>query len=101
MQWTHILPSEISIRKGEEYDVLCDDGYHYICEVEEVKKKRNKQQEVSLHFKNWSTRYDYTGDPCELYIAHRGTYSLPAGLNPKLNRLFFRRNIHFTYFLPL
>lgn len=68
----YMSPSEQrKIQKGETFDLLCDDGLNYHVEVKEVKENGTGL----LHFRNWSTKWDYKGPLDVLYLAPRGTYS--------------------------
>jgi hypothetical protein len=58
------------IAKGDELDVLCEDGLHYHAVVKETGVSGR------LHFHHWSVKkHDYIGSFDELYLQTQGTYS--------------------------
>jgi hypothetical protein len=58
------------IAKGDELDVLCEDGLHYHAVVKETGVSGR------LHFHHWSVKkHDYIGSLDELYLQTQGTYS--------------------------
>ena len=78
-EYLHIFPSQLTIKQGLQYDILCEDLRHYICEIVAVGENDNI---TKIHFPHWSSKYDYVGDIKELYLANIGNYSISMGLNP-------------------
>ena len=69
----YVSPSDVlqHVKMGSKYDVLCKDGFNYVCQVVSY----HSTDEVVLHFPRWDKKYDYKGALSTLYLADEGTHT--------------------------